>query len=693
MNKIITSEVIESHTNNVLALREQNARWEKIIIHKKEFLEHQRDPFSFTDINPEVAASWIRSRENGIDPYKSNFGQQLNSAEINKSRSVHRLLIKDSEPLFKTFSNLTRHSRYNLNLDDRNGVSLLQDGIDSFPMYHSQLTGKMCNENMIGTNAHFLSVSLKRPVQLLGPEHFCIAFQSILATAAPICNELGEVIAILSLCSRLNREDNVQKIMEHSLSYATTIASAIEAKHQLRNSYDQITIADKYNQTANDIFSATLELIEEGIVTIDLTGKIIHVNKAGSRILRLEPADGQYRNIKEFLSEQSNLIHVFNQGGNSNVREAICVGNDIQHYIINIQTVINQNTKKICGAVLRFNNPEKTKLVRGDSVGAQTQFCFKDIIGESEEMKSVTARGLLFANTSENVLLVGESGTGKELFAQAIHNVNRPQEPFIAINCAAIPRSLIESELFGYEGGSFTGAERSGRPGKIELANGGTLFLDEIGDMPYELQAVLLRILQDKQIMRIGGRTYKKIDFRVIAATNKDLHKMVAENLFREDLYYRLAVLSLKIPSLGQREDDIEILTKHFIRNHCTKIGKEVLQITPAAIRKIREYHWPGNVRELENAVIYAVSIVQGDVIESKHLPESILLHNEFAEIAEENGPKKRSKEAPSRKEIEKSLIETTLIKAKYDIPRTATLLGLGRATVYRKLKEYNIEY
>jgi transcriptional regulator with PAS, ATPase and Fis domain len=298
-----------------------------------------------------------------------------------------------------------------------------------------------------------------------------------------------------------------------------------------------------------------------------------------------------------------------------------------------------------------------------------------------------------FAGSPENILLIGESGTGKELFAQAIHNIHRPQGPFVAVNCAAMPRELVESELFGYEGGSFTGAERSGRPGKIELAHGGTLFLDEIGDMPLELQAVLLRTLEDKQVMRVGGRRYKKVDFRLIAATNKNLHKMARENQFREDLYFRLSILTINIPPLRERSNDIEIFSKIFIENYCQKQGWKIPQISPTAQKIINEYEWPGNVRQLQNAMIYAVNTAQDDFIKPENLPNYIILDTcriKVDEITNSNG---KMGEMLCLENLEKAAIETALLHANNCIPVAAEILGISRSTLYRKLKDYNIDH
>jgi transcriptional regulator with PAS, ATPase and Fis domain len=319
--------------------------------------------------------------------------------------------------------------------------------------------------------------------------------------------------------------------------------------------------------------------------------------------------------------------------------------------------------------------------------GATAAFSFDEIIGESKEFNKAVSMGKRFAKSPENVLIIGESGTGKELFAQSMHNDYRPHGPFIAVNCAAMPRNLIESELFGYEPGSFTGAERSGRPGKIELAHGGTQFLDEIGDMPLELQAVLLRVLEDKQVMRIGGRRYKKVDFRLIAATNKNLYQMIQEGLFREDLYFRLSVLSVNLPPLRERGNDVELLSQYFIKNYCKKMGWKLPKFSTVAANLLKTYKWPGNVRQLENAVIYAANTAQNDLIEADDLPAIVLGGNSTVPSTSSIN----SNSVQTIEAMEKVVIENALYKTRNNITKAAELLGIGKSTLYRKLKEYDI--
>lgn len=342
--------------------------------------------------------------------------------------------------------------------------------------------------------------------------------------------------------------------------------------------------------------------------------------------------------------------------------------------------IINENGEMEVVVVSFLNDETISKATRQRS-GAFANFSFDRIIGDNPQITEIVDKARKFSASSANILLLGESGTGKELFAQAIHNNHNSTRPFIAVNCAAMPRSLIESELFGYEGGSFTGADRKGRPGKIELANGGTLFLDEIGDMPLELQAVLLRALQDNKILRVGGQEYLDVDFRLIASTNKDLNQMVQDGLFRGDLYYRLAVLTIRLPPLRERRGDIDIFIGYCIDTYCQKTNLPKPKISNEARQLLNNYKWPGNVRQLENAIIYGINSAKDDIIHSSDLPWEI---NTYDTIDEDQGIE--DIETLSMSEIEKKLIMKTLSKTNYDIARTAEVLGMGKSTVYRKL-------
>jgi DNA-binding NtrC family response regulator len=309
----------------------------------------------------------------------------------------------------------------------------------------------------------------------------------------------------------------------------------------------------------------------------------------------------------------------------------------------------------------------------------EEKYQYDEIIGKSHAMQEVFALIDRVAPSDSTVLIYGESGTGKELIAQAIHaNSQRCFMPFIAVSCGALPETLLESELFGYEKGAFTGAEHNKR-GRFELAQGGTLFLDEIGDISLKTQVDLLRVLQQKELRPLGGESLIDIDVRVLAATHRDLEKAISENQFREDLYYRLNVISIHVPPLRERKEDIPLLVQTFIRRYCLEMNKEELKIAPSALRVLNEYHWPGNVRELENVIERAIVIGKGKEITPDDLPFS------RRDTSAMNLPS-------SLKMMEKLHIERILNENNWNISRAARKLDIDRQTLYNKLEKYKLK-
>ncbi|MBS2029051.1 MAG: sigma-54-dependent Fis family transcriptional regulator [Deltaproteobacteria bacterium] len=310
----------------------------------------------------------------------------------------------------------------------------------------------------------------------------------------------------------------------------------------------------------------------------------------------------------------------------------------------------------------------------------------KRIIGQSPAFRLAFDLVKQAAPSTATVLLQGENGTGKELFARAIHDLSqRAEGPFVAINCAAIPESLLESELFGHEKGAFTGAVTT-KPGRFERANHGTLFLDEVGEMTPAAQVKLLRVLQESEFERLGGTSSIKVDVRVVAATNKDLQREVAEGRFREDLYYRLNVVALKLPPLHSRREDLPLLADHFLRIYCQKNAKTRTGFTPQAMELLESYAWPGNVRELENAVERAVVLSKGETIGVDDLPESVRggMRGSAQHLVIPIGT--------PLEEIERRVIHETLRHTKGDKTLAAQLLGIAARTIYRKLERETSE-
>jgi DNA-binding NtrC family response regulator len=304
---------------------------------------------------------------------------------------------------------------------------------------------------------------------------------------------------------------------------------------------------------------------------------------------------------------------------------------------------------------------------------------YDEIIGKSDAMQKIYDLISQVAPTDSTVLITGESGTGKELIAQAIHgNSQRCYMPFIAVSCGALPDSLLESELFGYEKGAFTGADHA-KKGRFELADQGTLFLDEIGDISLKTQVDLLRVLQQKEFRRLGGQEEITVDVRILAATNQDLRKAISEKRFREDLFYRLNVISIHVPPLRERKEDIPLLAEAFIRRYCLELNKEPVKIASSAIKMLMDYNWPGNVRELENVIERALVIGRGLEIVTEDLPFS------RKELATEALPK-------SLRLMEKMHIKKILAETGWNISQAARVLEIDRQTLYNKIEKYHIE-
>lgn len=342
------------------------------------------------------------------------------------------------------------------------------------------------------------------------------------------------------------------------------------------------------------------------------------------------------------------------------------------------------------GLVIKLKNSKYIQTYKQSKNEMKAQFHFEDIQGSSDELLEAVRLGKIAARSMSNVLILGESGTGKELFAQAIHNHSLRQEgPFVAVNCGAMTSSLIESELFGYEKGAFTGASREGKKGKFEQADGGTLFLDEIGDMPLKDQANLLRVLQNKEVVRVGGSRTIKINVRIIAATNRDIEQLVREKKFRSDLYYRLNVFSLNIPNLAERKSDICRLADHFIKRYSIILGKEVKGISPEVKAIFLNHSWPGNIRELENVVERAINITRTNVIEPEDLPQNMQLLG----LQYEMNPEPREESVFSKlQQIEKKAIVEALKKSGGNVSKASEYIGLGRRSLYRRMELYSID-
>ncbi|MDR0827877.1 MAG: sigma 54-interacting transcriptional regulator [Desulfovibrio sp.] len=443
----------------------------------------------------------------------------------------------------------------------------------------------------------------------------------------------------------------------------------------------------------------------EGVFVIDVNGIVVFINSFFLNILNLRREDIIGAPIVSFIPT-CRLIETVEQGY-STWGETLKI-ND--HSFLVARLPLKKNNTVIGGMVKTifpdlavakeiankvFN---KTQL---SQVGEQNLYTYMNIVGETPSMLSVKKLARQASRTSSTLLITGESGTGKEIIAQAVHTRSvRRERPFISINCGAIPENLLESELFGYTDGAFTGAKKGGNPGKFELAQGGTILLDEIVDMPSFMQVKLLRVLQDREIWRIGATVPTKIEVRVMASTNADLKHLVQENKFRQDLYYRLNVLEIKMPPLRDRLDDLPMLVQTLIERINSRIGSNAQGVTEESMRLLRNYSWPGNVRELENLLEQAINWNRGPLVDVEKIPNkpwetSVLKSMNFRRrtsapnITEESGSTPAFRESVQEKE--KTLIVNALRESGGNKTKAAKLLNMQRSVLYKKLEKIQI--
>lgn len=450
-----------------------------------------------------------------------------------------------------------------------------------------------------------------------------------------------------------------------------------------------------------------LDELEEAVVAVDLDGIIFYVNPAYTKILGV-PAGKILGKDMHIVENGASLLEVLHTG-TPIVREKQLV-QTVQRYV-SVRMFPLMREGRLAGAASVFRDTTEVnrlnlELERTTQVAAEYDRQLKaqailkqgNIIGESRSFVSGVAKASAIANSDATVLLRGESGVGKEVFARLIYrNSARKDKPFLAMNCAAIPESLIESELFGYEEGAFTGARRGGQMGKFQLAEGGTLFLDEIGDMPLPMQAKLLRVLQEGEIEKLGRQKPIKVDVRLIAATNQPLEDMIAEGRFRQDLFYRLNVVPIEIPPLREREHDVVLLAAFYLKKYNQKYGKQV-RLSEAVYQMFLRYGWPGNVRELQNVVERCVVLCEQGTVLLEDLPDSLRQSACRAApppaLAEVPGP--LPPEFPERlneavEACQRAVILSALGKSGKDRKRAAEILGLPLRTFYRKIKELEI--
>jgi len=453
---------------------------------------------------------------------------------------------------------------------------------------------------------------------------------------------------ILSLYNTLDEKNN--EIIEEKNKFETIFHSLLEGTFTI-NLHWEIT---SFNQAAENI---TGYKIQEAI---------------GKKYWQVFPSEDGKEDpqLRAFIADHQPLL----------LRETTIKRKDDSRVLVRINSApLRDISNNKIGRVVTF---EDISLVKNLSQHIEEHFHFENVIGRSKPMLNVFNMMENVIHTDSTVLITGESGTGKEIIARAIHlNSDRKSEPFIAVNCSAFAEGVLESELFGHEKGAFTGAIRT-KPGRFELSGNGTLFLDEIGDIPLSIQVKLLRILENRHFERVGGTKTISLNSRIISATHRDLEKEVKEGRFREDLYYRINIINIHLPSLNERKDDIPSLVNHFINKYNRKFKKEIHYISPEALKIILNYKWPGNIRELENVIEHAFVVCNSDAIKPEHLPSRLQGLLKELKPVDNTSPLENA---------EKQLIIETLEKFNGNRIKTASELNINKTTLWRKMKKYNI--
>jgi transcriptional regulator with PAS, ATPase and Fis domain len=625
-----------------------------------------------------IKRSHKRSEVYGIEKERKVSKKILSGRDVSDNIRNNKELIRVAAPFTKNLYDILRGSGFIIVLTDREGCILNIIGdkeiIDASKDLKMTI-GAYMDEKSIGTNAMGTAISEDAPIQISASEHFITAYHRWTCSAAPIHAVDGRIIGTLNLTG------NSKEVHPHTLGLVVASVNSIE--NQLRSEAVQNKLKEAYKYNF-----AIINAMVDGNMSIDRNGIVKSINDTGCKMLKLSRKDILNCSIEAVIPTWNKIFLSMEAGKRCRDEEvSFYIEGKKEVYSINAEAILDEDFS-ISSAVITFKELQKVLKLVNKYTGMNARYTFKDLVNESSELKRIIEYAKKVSDSPSTILIEGESGTGKEVLAQAIHNYsNRKENGFVAINCGAISKSLIESELFGYEEGAFTGAKKGGHPGKFELANGGTLFLDEIGEMPLDMQVNLLRVLQEGAITRVGGSKYIPVNVRIIAATNKDLRREVAKGNFRQDLYYRLSVIPFVLPPLRERKEDIAPLVEYFLQLKSIKLNKDVPSISEEVEDFIYKYTWPGNVRELENFIEKYVNL-EGTLslsnIKDANTEGKVLFENEKTGINKEKRP-------GLLENIEEEAIIKTLQYYDNNISKSAKSLGISRNTLYLKLKKYNI--
>lgn len=616
---------------------------------------------SDANFKADIEASHERCKLLNLDVDQVYSSKIINEFELQQKIAEKRNMILTAAPYMEQLNNFVKGSNFFVLLTDGEGCILNVIGdekILSEAFDLKMIPGAYMNEESMGTNAMGIVIKTGGPIQLSGADHYVKVYHKWTCSGAPIKDSHGNLIGVLDLTGYTD------DVHPHTLGMVISASNAIEETMKTKEFHKLQNINNKHIQT---IFNS----MPVAIVTSDIEGNIKIYNNKSAELLGNRDKLLKAKRMNEIIEEWDKVKVGIHTGVSSSFEINVLALRNRFPCRVTVNPIYNPVDDSIeivyiIEEIKKFKN--------------QAYYTFDKIVGQDKNFLEIVQYAKKIADSKSTILILGESGTGKEVFAQAIHNFSKRTEgPFLAINCGAIPKQLMELELFGYEEGAYEGAKKGGNQGKFELADGGTLLLDEIGELPLDMQIKLQRVLQEGVISKIGSQKSISVNVRVIAATNKDLKKEVELGRFRKDLYYRLNVLPLYLPPLRQRKGDIKLLIKYFMKNICESLGKKEIEISTEYMKLMSKYNWPGNIRELENVVEL--------IINTESIPLDYFNQGYNEEVSEDE-----NKEVLDIAYVEKEHLIKVLKKNNGNISRSADDLGIRRNTLYNKMKRYNIQ-
>jgi transcriptional regulator with PAS, ATPase and Fis domain len=629
-----------------------------------------RESGARAELDERKRAGWERSA--ALNPDRERKAPKLSKADFQRVKRDTKKLFVYTNSILQPMFTRSPYTMLGGMLFDKKGVLLHLYGPEAFLHWAAENRieeGACWSEEAIGANIFALGIGQKQGMKVEGAENYARFLLGGAYYFSPITLQNGEVCGGLALAVPYEERGDYYQ------TFALMAARIIELQFFW---FDMIEV---YGDSSDG----------QGMITLDQSGGENHVltmSKEVFKMLGAAPRNYYCETLEGFIDPppaNREFWDIVNKGVRVTDRYFEIKADGKPHDVCVSTSLFCEEKFHMKGLVIMVNSIQRINRLVSKYSGNTARYRFSDIIGSNSACTETVNRSRIAAMSDSNILLLGESGVGKDVFAQSIHTGSRRKSgPFVAINCAAFSKELIASELFGYESGAFTGAKKGGSIGKFELANNGTLFLDEIGDMPLNLQALLLRVIEQRSFMKVGGNTTIQVDVRIIAATNINLAEHIRQRMFREDLFYRLGIVRIHIPPLRERGDDVLLLADQFILQICARLGKPLVALSGDAKAFFRKYRWPGNVRELQNLLEGIISTHDETVIRADFIRR--YLGNMMSEPLREDGPAVADDLYDERGEL-----IYALRACRNNRTKTAEYLGISRRTLYRHMEKYGL--